>query len=230
MLFRSKTSAGRSSLNVVFERTNQPRHDGNTIYLPQITARTTEKELKDMMCSTDHEVAHDLYSDFNILEEKNIDTSNSLLGIIMNVVEDSRVNSIEAMQYEGFRQLWDETSSNYFDKMVADKEKIEASDFGKLITALFQWETHASGDLFPVTSVAAARVETNPAIMVKLDPFTERLHGLRHELDKKSGSAKSYELAKDVFRALGGDPDAEEKRNKDRKEGDRKSTRLNSSH
>ena len=52
-----KTSAGRSSLNVVFERTNQPRHDGNTIYLPQITARTTEKELKDMMCSTDHEVA-----------------------------------------------------------------------------------------------------------------------------------------------------------------------------
>ena len=67
-----KTSAGRSSLNVVFEATNQPRHDGKTIYLPKVTAKTSERELLQMMSSTDHEVAHDLYSDFEILKEKNI--------------------------------------------------------------------------------------------------------------------------------------------------------------
>ena len=59
-----KASAGRSSLHVVFEDKNMPRHDGNTIYLPKVTVKTTESELTQMMASVDHEVAHDLYSDF----------------------------------------------------------------------------------------------------------------------------------------------------------------------
>ena len=41
-----KASAGRANLNVVFEDQNQPRHDGKTIYLPNITYKTTEEELK----------------------------------------------------------------------------------------------------------------------------------------------------------------------------------------
>ena len=81
-----KTSAGRSSLRVVFEDTNNPRHDGSTIYLPSITAKTTKADLEGMMASTDHEVAHDLYSDFDILAEKCIDTSGSILGLIVNEI------------------------------------------------------------------------------------------------------------------------------------------------
>ena len=40
-----KASAGRSNLGVVFENTNHPRHDGNTIYLPRITSTTTQEEM-----------------------------------------------------------------------------------------------------------------------------------------------------------------------------------------
>ena len=59
-----RASAGRAGLSVVFEDTNQPRHDGKTIYLPKITETTTDEQLRDLMAYTDHEVAHDRFSCF----------------------------------------------------------------------------------------------------------------------------------------------------------------------
>ena len=68
-----RASAGRAGLSVQFERVNQPRHDGKTIYLPQITNSTTLQELKQLMASVDHEVAHDRFSSFDVLKEKKVD-------------------------------------------------------------------------------------------------------------------------------------------------------------
>ena len=65
-----RASAGRSGLAVVFEEENRPRHDGKTIYLPKITYKTTEDQLKELMASVDHEVAHDRFSCFEVLKEK----------------------------------------------------------------------------------------------------------------------------------------------------------------
>jgi hypothetical protein len=74
-----RASAGRAGLSVVFEDVNQPKHDGNTIYLPRITASTTLQELKQLMASTDHEVAHDRFSCFDLIKEKNLPPTNPLM-------------------------------------------------------------------------------------------------------------------------------------------------------
>ena len=106
-----KASAGRAGLNVVFEDVNMPRHDGDNIYLPRITSKTSKEDLEEMMASTDHEVGHDTYSDFEILKEKGLDPRNTIDGLLWNLFEDSRVNSLEADEYYGFKLLWDRSSS-----------------------------------------------------------------------------------------------------------------------
>ena len=65
-----KASAGRANLHVVFENDkNQPRHDGSTIYLPAITIKTTLDDLEQLMVSVDHEVAHDKFSSFEVVQK-----------------------------------------------------------------------------------------------------------------------------------------------------------------
>jgi hypothetical protein len=92
-----RASAGRVGISIVFEDTNQPRHDGKTIYLPRITAHTTDQELKDRMASVDHEVAHDRFSSFEVIHEKKPDPK-SILMFVWNFLEDSRINNIEALE------------------------------------------------------------------------------------------------------------------------------------
>ena len=208
-----KASAGRASLNVVFENNNSPRHNGKTIYLPKITRATTKEEIQEIMASTDHEVAHDLYSDFNILKEKNISTTKSSLGIIWNFIEDSRVNALEAKMYPGFRELWDQTSPVLLKKI---KERVggeEALDI--IISSLIKWETKVSAPLFPNCEFEGSKYVTNNDLDAILDVFTDRLLTCQNEFDKVLGSTGTYELARDIFRALGGDPDKEEEKYKD---------------
>ena len=212
-----KTSAGRSSLRVVFEDTNNPRHDGSTIYLPSITAKTTKADLEGMMASTDHEVAHDLYSDFDILAEKCIDTSGSILGLIVNVIEDSRVNAIEAEKYEGFKMLWDKACPKHYEKLNKKAAANPADDFTKLLQALFQFQAKADSDLFPMCALAAESSPADKDLEDILNPFKGRLNELRPIIDKKPGSKAAYELACDIYRALGGDPEAEEKKQRDKR-------------
>ena len=101
-----RASAGRAGISVVFEDTNQPRHDGSTIYLPRITRSTTELELKQLMASTDHEVAHDRFSSFKVLKSKDANPKGILM-FVWNFLEDSRINYIEAVEYTGFRENWE---------------------------------------------------------------------------------------------------------------------------
>jgi cobaltochelatase CobT len=209
-----RASAGRAGLNVVWERTNQPRHDGNTIYLPMITVDTTEEDLKQLMASTDHEVGHDRFSDFGILQEKHIDTSDSVLGMLFNLIEDSRVNSIEATEYQGFRENWDECCAKLTENIGKQLSKKKDDDFSKLLGTLLRWEKESNAKLFPQQCLAGEAVPYDKAIMDKLLPFSKRLLETHSVLPKKEGSAATYELARDVYKALGGDPDKEEEKNK----------------
>ena len=209
-----KASAGRANLRVVFEDKCQPRHDGETIYLPRITLHTTQEQLDDIMASTDHEVAHDLYSDFGILQEKKISADTSPLGFIWNILEDSRVNALEATEYEGFRELWDKSCPLILDK-IREKTKEEASPLNKIIKSLIKWDTKISSRLFPQCELSGSKFKTDEEIDKALEPFSNRLLGAQEEPRKKIGSAMTYDLAKDIFKALGGDPDEEEKRVKE---------------
>jgi hypothetical protein len=211
-----KASAGRAGLNVVWERTNQPRHDGDTIYLPEITIKTSLEELKQLMASTDHEVGHDRFSDFTLLKEKNIDASTSLLGLIWNLVEDSRVNVIEANNYQGFKENWNECTSIIVGQIVKNLNP-KTESFPVLLRTLFKWESSVSSKTFPMVALCAEALLEEKSIMEKLMLFSEELLACQTVLGKREGSDRTYLLAKEILRALGGDPEKEEEKAASRK-------------
>ena len=233
-----KASAGRSNLGVVFESKNHPRHDGSTIYLPKITASTTQEEMIEMMASTDHEVAHDRYSDFEILKEKKIDVTKSVVGYVWNFIEDSRVNYIEAKEYAGFRELWEQSTPQLLDK-IRIASKSDESLITKLVAGLIRWDAAVSGDMFPLCAAAGFKFSENKKIATTLKKFDKKLIACQNEIEKVKGSAMTYELAREIVIALGGNPDeeppkpkslteeneeseeTEKKKSKERKEGEK---------
>lgn len=195
-----RASAGRQGISVVFEDTNQPRHDGRTIYLPRITGKTTDLELKELMASTDHEVAHDRYSSFTVLKEKSPDPR-SLLLFVWNFLEDSRVNNIEAHEYQGFRENWDESSAILIERIFARAKK-DGATVSKLITALMYWEASVSAAMFPTIEFVTSKTTPNKKILDVLNNFTDRLVSCHEILDKRLGTESTYQLAIDILDKL----------------------------
>ena len=195
-----RASAGRQGISVVFEDINQPRHDGKTIYLPKITSLTTDIELKEMMASVDHEVAHDRYSSFVVLKEKSPDPK-SLLLFVWNFLEDSRINNIEAREYQGFRENWDESSAILIDKIFSRAKK-EGTTISKLTTSLLYWESNVSAGVFPTIEFITSKTKPNKKVLDVLNNFTDRLINCHFILDKKLGTESTHSLAVDILEKL----------------------------
>jgi Cobalamin biosynthesis protein CobT VWA domain/Cobalamin biosynthesis protein CobT len=195
-----RASAGRAGLSVVFEDTNQPRHDGKTIYLPKITYKTTEDDLKQLMASTDHEVAHDRYSSFEVLHERDLDPQGILM-FTWNFLEDSRINVIEAKEFRGFRENWDECAVPLVQKIL-ERAKTEDSFVSRIMCALLKWESKISAPYFPLTESAISHYDTNEAIADVLSNFTDRLVACHNTLDKDAGTRATLKLAEDILKAL----------------------------
>jgi len=196
-----RASAGRAGISVVFENANQPRHDGKTIYLPRIVATTTELELKQLMASTDHEVAHDRYSSFEVLKKKELHPQGMLM-FVWNFLEDSRINYIEALEYRGFKDNWDDCSSILIEDILK-KAKGQTSPAATLMTALFCWEVTLTGSIFPRIELAVNKATPNKKVLDVLNNFTDRLADCYSILDKELGSEATYQLALDILKELG---------------------------
>ena len=195
-----RASAGRSGISVMFEDINQPRHDGKTIYLPKISSCTSDLELKEMMASVDHEVAHDRFSSFEVLKEKEIDPKGILL-YVWNFLEDSRVNNIEAKEYRGFRENWDESSSILIDTIFAKASK-DDSVISKLTTALIHWESHISASSFPKIQLVSSKQTPDEEITNVLNNYSDRLIHCHSILDKRLGTESTHDLAVDILKDL----------------------------
>ena len=196
-----RASAGRAGISIVFEDVNQPRHDGKTIYLPRITYKTTDLELKELMTSVDHEVAHDRFSSFEVLKEKAIDPKGILL-YMWNFMEDSRVNNIEAREYLGFKENWDECTSGLVDKILKQTKK-DVSTIAKLTTALICWEAGISASNFPKIQLVTSKASPDVRILDVLNNFSDRLVSCHSILDKRLGTTATFDLAKEILEELG---------------------------
>lgn len=196
-----RASAGRSGLSVVFEESNQPRHNGKTIFLPRITSHTTDQQLKELMCSTDHEVAHDRFSSFDILHEIKVD-SNSALMFVWNFLEDSRVNVIEAKEYKGFKDNWDECNSQLVNKILIKSSK-ETTPLSKLVSALICWDGAVCAEHFPLIDSVTSSFKQNKKVMDVLHSYSDRLVHCHQILDKKLGTKSTYDLALEILQELG---------------------------
>jgi len=196
-----RASAGRAGLSVQFENTNQPRHDGKTIFLPRITASTTEKQLKELMSSVDHEVAHERFSCFDLLQEKKLDP-NSALMFVWNFLEDSRINAIEAKEYLGFRLNWDESASEIIESIIKRSLKT-TSPTATLTRSLLCWEGSITAHLFPMVESVTNKVEPDKKIINVLNNYSDRLVSCQQILDKRLGTQATYQLAFDILKDLG---------------------------
>ena len=195
-----KASAGRAGLNVVFEETNEPRHDGKTIYLPRITGSTTEKELLQLMASVDHEVSHDKYSSFKVLKDSKI-VPKSMLFFTWNFIEDSRVNMIEATEYLGFQENWDVCNSSLVAEVLA-KAAVAKSTFSKLAAALICWEARCSGHMFPLIESVVESYRPDERISDVLSHFSADLVHCQQILNKEAGTQACLDLAKRILDKL----------------------------
>jgi hypothetical protein len=196
-----RASAGRAGISVVFEDVNQPRHDGKTIFLPKITAKTTDLELQQLMASVDHEVAHDRFSSFKVLKDMKVDP-NGILMFVWNFLEDSRINNIEAVEYRGFRENWDETSSILVGQILARAKKSKAP-MAVLTTALMCWESSITAPYFPKIELITSKARPNKKIIGVLNNFSDRLLDCHSILDKTLGTEATYKLALEILKELG---------------------------
>ena len=196
-----RASAGRAGISVVFEDVNQPRHDGKTIFLPKITAKTTDLELQQLMASVDHEVAHDRFSSFKVLKDMKVDP-NGILMFVWNFLEDSRINSIEAAEYRGFRENWDETSSILVGQILSRAKKSK-SPMAVITTALMCWESSMTAPYFPKIELVASKARPNKKIIGVLNNFSDRLLDCHSILDKTLGTEATYKLALEILKELG---------------------------
>ena len=196
-----RASAGRAGISVVFEDVNQPRHDGKTIFLPRITAKTTDLELQQLMSSVDHEVAHDRFSSFKVLKDMKVDP-NGILMFVWNFLEDSRINSIEAAEYRGFRENWDECSSILIGQILARAKKSKAP-MAVLTTALMCWESTINAPYFPKIELITSKARPNKKILDVLNNFSDRLIDCHSILDKTLGTEATYKLALEILKELG---------------------------
>lgn len=196
-----RASAGRAGISIVFEDANEPRHDGNTIYLPRITHTTTDLELQQLMASVDHEVAHDRFSSFVVLKNKDLNPK-GLLMFVWNLLEDSRINVIEANEYQGFKENWDDCSSILVQQILFRAGK-SGSPLAKLTTALMCWEAGVSAGSFPKIELATSSTTPNKKVMDVLNNFSDRLTACHSILDKEIGTTATYDLALDILKELG---------------------------
>ena len=198
-----RASAGRAGLYVVFEDISRPRHDGKTIYLPQIIAFTTDDDLKNLMASTDHEVAHDRFSCFDVLKDKKIDPKGILM-FTWNFLEDSRVNAIEAREYRGFRDNWDECAEVLVNNILTKSVK-STEPTAVLITALICWDSKLCASYFPLCEMVASKFSPVETVLDVLSNFDDRLLECHHITDKREGTLATYQLAVDILTMMGKD-------------------------
>jgi cobalamin biosynthesis protein CobT len=198
-----RASAGRAGISVVFEDINQPRHDGKTIYLPMITYKTTERELQQLMASIDHEVAHDRFSSFEVLKEIKLDPK-GLLMFTWNFLEDSRVNVIEAQEYKGFKDNWDDCSSELV-KTILKKSIKETTLIAKMVSALICWESKVSASNFPLIELASSKHTPDKKITDVLNSYSRDLVRCHSILDKEEGTRATHKLALDILKSIGHD-------------------------
>ena len=196
-----RASAGRAGISVVFEDVNQPRHDGKTIFLPRITAKTTDLELQQLMSSVDHEVAHDRFSSFEVLKEMKV-APDGILMFVWNFLEDSRINSIEAAEYRGFRENWDECASILVHQILARAKKSK-SPMAVLTTALMCWESSITAPYFPKIELVASKTRPNKKVLDVLNNFSDCLIDSYSILDKRLGTEATYKLALEIIKELG---------------------------
>ena len=112
-----KTCADRADLQVVWGKpTDIPRTDGKRIHIPRADESYDDQKLLNVKYAVSHEVAHCLYTDFDLAKDKEIDMD-SKFGLVLNLIEDHRIDYLNSLVYAGDYALCKQTYSGSYNRI-----------------------------------------------------------------------------------------------------------------
>ena len=222
-----KVAADRGDLSITWEDKEQPRTDGRTVFLPKLTAKTTEDQAKRLMWFTTHEASHNVYTDFGLINEKHLDVTKSELAALFNQLEDDNIDYINGHQFKGDRELCADQASKMLPDLLEKARESKAKgndvkigqDKWDNLMAMLAFECDFRSDYCYGTShlIDGFKDLINNKADSKVDkllsgPYKQQLRELRED-HSKGRSRRTYELAKQIFEEImGGDAAKEEER------------------
>lgn len=222
-----QVSADRGDLRVVWEKTKMPRTDGKFVYLPHLTMNTTADEAKELMWFATHEASHNVYTNFDVINDKKLDVNKSQLAALFNQLEDDGIDYINGTQFKGDRELCAEQGEKILNALYAKAvdakgkgidEQMPEGAWDKLMATLAFEADFRSDYVQGVNHLVDKfkdlinnKKESNVDKLLS-GPYKDKLREIRkdHTLER---SAKTYELAKQIFEEVfKGDAEKEEER------------------
>jgi hypothetical protein len=202
----ARICAKRAKLRVKFEPGVTPSTDGETIFLPPPNFLTmTEEQAIDIKHFVAHETSHVLHTDFDPAKAgKMVFGSDSLLGLIMNLIEDHRIDYINGREFAGDLENGISFATRFIPQFAVRFHKL--GNRAETAATLFCWDLLARD--YPCAGDAEATLKplSNQDKLKKLMGYTPQLLKLRQILPKEKGTQASWELAVEIFeKVYGGD-------------------------
>ncbi len=188
---------GRVGVKVTWENEGVPRTDGRTMWLP-IPPHNDAKAVVRIMQFVKHETSHLQYSDFDVLEKYR---PNGLLMMVMNLIEDHRVDWLNDTEFKGDLFNSDTYMEMWFNEAVLPAPLND--DNKNVVFPLFGWDADARNDLWNNTDIANYLCKnSNKDVLSKLMKFSGELRVLRNNTHPVSSAAANYDMSCRILREV----------------------------
>lgn len=199
---------------------------GKMVYLaPEPDPMSHEKAVRNLR-RVINQMAHVTDSDQGFIADHPLE-ENSILRKVFESIEDQRIEYVQSARYDGDADILDAGTAQDIGsalKIAADANKAgKGNDDSDKYIALLKAERDLRSEHQP--SMHEHDVDLTPKQQVYYDQVMKHADEIRRirTLDGKRGTQAAYELAKQVFEEMGGDPEQEEQLGKDKagKPGDK---------
>lgn len=194
-----------------------PSTNGRDIHLPRLTPTISEEKYAEMHHFVVHEVDHVLYTDWAVVQ-RNPPSPNTLLGSMLNLVEDYRIERIGTAEYHGDYLNSNDVQGRTSARITESMSKIDwtAAPVGtENMAAFVAFITNAFASVYPSLTGAAdsmADVLKNRDVYNKLMPYLDDVLAIKTTTDAETVCHRIY---REVF---GGDPEKECKEQAEQKQ------------
>lgn len=218
-----KATAGRADMSVYWCEANQPpRTDGKNLFIPKLNAHAEYKDVLALMYAVAHEVSHVLHTNFNGPYKKATSNPDSLLNLLFNFFEDTRVDWLNGEEFVGDKQVSEEYVHDFVTRQADRLSKESLDEMGIKALSVAWMATHERnevlGNLF--YDVLKNKGSTKYADAIAAGNYIEQLSKNKCVEDREKGTTANYMLAervlKEVFKE---DPPEEKKQEQQQAEG-----------
>jgi Mg-chelatase subunit ChlD len=211
----ARAVAQEAGLSVATSTKGHSYLDGKTIYIAPEPVPINQERAIYQLRKIIHEVAHFTDSDMELWNKVPL-KQDSPLRNLWNMVEDHRIEYVQSQRYEGDADLLDAgtavAAKGALKKLAEVSKKAKPEQRAELdpFTASLAFDIGLRGEWQP--SLNDAEFDLTPEqekLRAKLAPFAEEIRKVR-TIPGKEGTAATYEVAKKLLTAMGGDVAKEE--------------------